>query len=92
MSKVDSNENEVQLTGIPTFTTPLYIQRYNLVTKIIEKYKKSSGKFSKIADFGCSNFGLFQFLKQIERVKEIVLIEISYEDLKVRNILIFFLS
>ncbi|RZC42774.1 uncharacterized protein BDFB_005918, partial [Asbolus verrucosus] len=58
------------------FDPPVYKQRYERATEILmdEKWRDD---ISKLVDFGCSDFGLFVFLKNIVLMREISFVDID---------------
>lgn len=67
-------DDEVQLK----FDPPVYRQRYGKVYEILlnDKWRK---EMKKIVDFGCAEFGLFTFLKNLTSVREMLFIDIDEE-------------
>lgn len=79
------NENVTgeELENTVKFDPPVYRQRYGKVYEILikEKWKKD---LKKLVDFGCGEFGLFIFLKELN-LNEIMFVDID-ENLLNENI------
>ncbi|KAK0089911.1 hypothetical protein PV325_004663 [Microctonus aethiopoides] len=63
------------------FRPPAYIQRYHAVINELraEKYR---GKIKKVVDFGCSELGFFNHLKNTPGIEEIICVDIDTEVLE----------
>ncbi|CAH0553319.1 unnamed protein product [Brassicogethes aeneus] len=66
------------------FDPPAYLQRYGQVyqTLLNEKWRKD---VNKLIDFGCSEFGLFIYIKRLINLNELIFIDID-EDLLLDNL------
>ncbi|KAK0159614.1 hypothetical protein PV327_010710 [Microctonus hyperodae] len=63
------------------FRPPAFIQRYHAVINELraEKYR---GKIKKVVDFGCSELGFFNHLKNTPGIEEIICVDIDTEVLE----------
>ncbi|XP_030759035.1 uncharacterized protein LOC115884554 [Sitophilus oryzae] len=80
LKSVDSDDSEicddeVDLENLIKFDPPVYRQRYERVYEILID-PRWRNKICKLADFGCAEFGLFQFLKHLN-LNEIVFVDID---------------
>ncbi|XP_015113741.1 uncharacterized protein LOC107038909 isoform X2 [Diachasma alloeum] len=63
------------------FTPPAYIQRYHAVASLLGG-KEFEGQFRKVVDFGCSEFGFFQHLKNTRGIEEILCVDVDKNTLE----------
>lgn len=63
------------------FDPPVYKLRYEAVQKVIldERWKDN---IHKVVDFGCAEFGLFFFLKRLDNLRDILMVDLDEEVLK----------
>ncbi|KAL1452027.1 hypothetical protein WDU94_006346 [Cyamophila willieti] len=71
------------LSGKLTFVPPLYIQRYQAVMKVLTQVEQSD-KIQKIAEFGCAEFAMFKYYKNLSSVNQVLFVDID-EDLLVHK-------
>ncbi|CAG9818158.1 unnamed protein product [Phaedon cochleariae] len=76
-----AESNKVDLEYNLKFDPPVYRQRYAKVyeTLIDERWRK---QIKKLCDFGCAEFGLFMFIKQLSSLNDIHFIDIDEETLR----------
>ncbi|XP_067011239.2 uncharacterized protein Hen1 isoform X2 [Anabrus simplex] len=62
--------------GSPVFFPPVYVQRYLAVKSVLEDVRWC-GYIRKVVDFGCAEFGLFPYLKNIPGLQEVLSVDID---------------
>ncbi|XP_011304597.1 uncharacterized protein Hen1 [Fopius arisanus] len=63
------------------FSPPAYIQRYHAVATLLQR-DEFEGQIRKVVDFGCSELGFFQHLKNTRGIEEILCVDVDRETLE----------
>ncbi|XP_044019821.1 protein PFC0760c [Aphidius gifuensis] len=70
------NENIYSSKSNIRFSPPAYIQRYTAVCDVISD-TKYNGKIQKVVDFGCSELGFLNYLKNTRGIEEILCVDVD---------------